>query len=43
VTPEDVANGIWFLCSSEAAVITGVTLPIDSGLLATLPYRAYPA
>ncbi len=29
--PEDVANGIAFLCSSEASFITGVVLPIDGG------------
>jgi len=29
--PEDVANGVAFLCSSEASFITGVTLPIDGG------------
>jgi meso-butanediol dehydrogenase / (S,S)-butanediol dehydrogenase / diacetyl reductase len=32
--PEDVANAALFLCSAEAAWITGVTLPVDGGLLA---------
>jgi NAD(P)-dependent dehydrogenase (short-subunit alcohol dehydrogenase family) len=32
--PEDVANAALFLCSDEAAWITGVTLPVDGGLLA---------
>jgi NAD(P)-dependent dehydrogenase (short-subunit alcohol dehydrogenase family) len=43
VTPEDVANGIAFLCSPGAAVITGVTLPIDAGWLVAQTYDAYPA
>lgn len=30
--PEDIANGIAFLCSDEASFITGVVLPIDGGL-----------
>ena len=32
--PEDIANAALFLCSAEAAWITGVTLPVDGGLLA---------
>ena len=32
--PEDIANAALFLCSDEAAWITGVTLPVDGGLLA---------
>jgi NAD(P)-dependent dehydrogenase (short-subunit alcohol dehydrogenase family) len=32
--PEDVANAALFFCSGEAAWITGVTLPVDGGLLA---------
>jgi NAD(P)-dependent dehydrogenase (short-subunit alcohol dehydrogenase family) len=36
--PEDVANAALFLCSDEAAWITGVTLPVDGGLLAGI-YR----
>jgi len=30
--PDDIANGIAFLCSDEASFITGVVLPIDGGL-----------
>jgi meso-butanediol dehydrogenase / (S,S)-butanediol dehydrogenase / diacetyl reductase len=32
--PDDVANAALFLASDEAAWITGVTLPVDGGLLA---------
>ena len=28
-TPEDVAEAVLFLCSDEAAYITGQTLPVD--------------
>ena len=28
---KDVANAVCFLCSDEAAYITGVTLPVDGG------------
>ena len=30
--PEDIANAVSFLCSEEAAFITGVVLPVDGGL-----------
>ena len=30
--PDDIANGIAFLCSEEASFITGHTLAIDGGL-----------
>ena len=33
-SPEDVANAAWFLCSDEASWISGVTLPVDGGLMA---------
>ena len=32
--PEDIANAALFLCSDDAAWITGVTLPVDGGFLA---------
>jgi 3-oxoacyl-[acyl-carrier protein] reductase len=31
--PEDVANAIVFLCSDEAAYITGQVLVIDGGMV----------
>ncbi len=42
VTPENVADALWFLCSEEADAITGVTLPVDCGILCALPYKSYP-
>lgn len=35
--PEDIAAAVAFLASPEAGVITGVALPVDSGLGALLP------
>lgn len=35
-TPDDIANGIAFLCSSDASFITGHTLAIDGGLTVQL-------
>ena len=34
--PDDIANGIAFLCSDEASFITGHTLAIDGGLTVQL-------
>jgi gluconate 5-dehydrogenase len=31
--PEDVANGVAFLCDPSSAYITGINLPIDGGWL----------
>jgi NAD(P)-dependent dehydrogenase (short-subunit alcohol dehydrogenase family) len=42
VAPEDVANGIHFLCSDAASCITGVALPIDAGYLAAVTYLHHP-
>ena len=30
-TPEDMGNAACFLCSDEAAMITGVTMEVDGG------------
>ena len=34
--PDDIANGIAFLCSDDASFITGHTLAIDGGLTVQL-------
>jgi NAD(P)-dependent dehydrogenase (short-subunit alcohol dehydrogenase family) len=36
-TPEDIAAAVAFLASDDAAWITGITLPVDGGLLAAGP------
>ncbi|MEX3960466.1 SDR family NAD(P)-dependent oxidoreductase [Trinickia sp. EG282A] len=41
VKPSEVADTIFFLCSSEASAITGATLPIDCGWLVRSAYLAY--
>ncbi len=35
--PEDVARSVAFLCSDDASWITGVTLPVDGGVLGASP------
>lgn len=42
VSPEDVANGIHFLCSDAASCITGIALPVDAGYLAAITYVHHP-
>jgi meso-butanediol dehydrogenase/(S,S)-butanediol dehydrogenase/diacetyl reductase len=37
-TPDDVAAGISFLSSDDAAFITGTSLLIDGGLMARVPF-----
>jgi len=39
--PRHIADAIAFLCSEQAAVITGVMLPVDAGYLAAVTYRTY--
>ncbi|WP_050526844.1 SDR family NAD(P)-dependent oxidoreductase [Pseudorhodobacter aquimaris] len=41
VEPEQIAEAASFLCSDNAASITGVTLPVDAGWLVQAPYAAY--
>ena len=39
--PADIADAIAFLCSDQAAFITGILLPVDAGWLAGVSYRTY--
>ncbi len=41
VEPEEIADGIWFLCSQAARSITGITMPIDCGWLVRSSYLSY--
>jgi NAD(P)-dependent dehydrogenase (short-subunit alcohol dehydrogenase family) len=34
IQPEDVANVVLFLASDKASVVTGITMPVDGGLMA---------
>jgi NAD(P)-dependent dehydrogenase (short-subunit alcohol dehydrogenase family) len=43
VMPADVAEAILFLCSENAALITGITMPIDAGWLAAAAYNSWAA
>jgi NAD(P)-dependent dehydrogenase (short-subunit alcohol dehydrogenase family) len=39
--PRNIADAIAFLCSDQAAFITGVLLPVDAGWLSAVSYRTY--
>lgn len=41
VEPGHIADAIAFLCSEQAAAITGILLPVDAGYLAAVTYRTY--
>ena len=41
VRPEDVARAVAFLAGPEAAAITGVNLPVDSGWLVAASWQGY--
>ncbi|MDX3894309.1 SDR family oxidoreductase [Pusillimonas sp.] len=41
--PEEVAQGVVFLCSAQASFITGADLPIDGGYSAMGPEQGVPA
>ena len=39
-SPEEIANAVYFLCSDQAATITGTELTVDSGIsVCLLPYN----
>lgn len=42
VRPEEVADGIHFLCSDAARAITGISMPIDGGWLSCVTYVQHP-
>jgi NAD(P)-dependent dehydrogenase (short-subunit alcohol dehydrogenase family) len=41
VRPDHVAHAVAFLCSEEAAVITGVMMPVDAAYRAVATYRGF--
>ncbi len=41
VYPEHIASTVRFLCSDQAAAITGVMLPVDAGWQAATTYRSF--
>jgi NAD(P)-dependent dehydrogenase (short-subunit alcohol dehydrogenase family) len=41
IMPSDIAFAAVFLCSDKAQFITGVTLPVDAGVLSTGAWKAY--
>ena len=42
ILSEDIAEGVFCLCSESARGITGVTLPLGFGWLVGITYKAYP-
>jgi NAD(P)-dependent dehydrogenase (short-subunit alcohol dehydrogenase family) len=41
VTPAHIASVVAFLCSEEAAAVSGVMMPVDAGWGAVTPYRSF--
>jgi len=41
IMPEDIAEAALFLCSQKARFITGVTLPVDAGVIAEGGWKGY--
>ncbi|MEU6342853.1 SDR family oxidoreductase [Streptomyces sp. NPDC046977] len=37
VRPDDIAKGVLYLVSDDAAMVHGITLPVDGGISATRP------
>ena len=42
ILPEEIADGIHFLCSDAARAITGISMPIDGGWLSKVTYVQHP-
>ena len=42
VLPDEIADGIHFLCSDAARAITGISMPIDGGWLSRVTYVQHP-
>ena len=42
VLPDEVADGIHFLCSDAARAIAGISMPIDGGWLSRVTYTQHP-
>jgi NAD(P)-dependent dehydrogenase (short-subunit alcohol dehydrogenase family) len=41
VEPEHIGDVVAFLCSDQAAAITGVMLPVDAGFAAAVTYKSF--
>lgn len=41
IEPKHIASAVAWLCSDEAQVVTGVTLPVDAGYLCAAYYQTY--
>ena len=42
ILPDEIADGIHFLCSDAARAITGISMPIDGGSLSRVTYVQHP-
>ena len=42
IMPDEIADGIHFLCSDAARAITGISMPIDGGWLSRVTYVQHP-
>ncbi len=41
VEPEHIGDAVAFLCSDQAAAITGILLPVDAGFTAAVTYKTF--